>query len=375
MEVHVRRDVSDFATVDGNFISQHARSWDFDRVSPVVVVVAEGIREVENRVFRNLGGVGGYVEVRWLDCSLGHRVRDQEEIEGSVDYLGLLNETVVDVGSLWRVGNGGVHAHLEESLSNTLVDDDEGVLWQRWLLLAVDGVLLLNNLVELLKLVADDLGSHRVANSVPVDEDVIGELALVVVSESLESAFEVLLEHAGADDFLALLALGTCLGVVLAHVLVIGSAEADDALFTLVANVDSDKHGLRGDFGTEVEAPEVSAELGVDLSEDVDVDPVVVLLDGLARNKLGDDWTVGVDLVLESGVEVLLLDGVRHDDQEEVEVLGLSWLAELSSLGVFAANICAVVVIDSVLERLDSRLVAELDDVAVIDVNIKPSLL
>ena len=51
---------------------------------------------------------------------------------------------------------------------------------------------------------------------------------VVLVSECLESTLEVLLEHARADDLLALLALGTRLGVVLAHMLVVGSAETDD---------------------------------------------------------------------------------------------------------------------------------------------------
>ena len=51
MEVHIRRNVSDFATIDRDFVCQHARGWNLDRISPVVVVVAEGIGEVENRVF------------------------------------------------------------------------------------------------------------------------------------------------------------------------------------------------------------------------------------------------------------------------------------------------------------------------------------
>lgn len=63
----------------------------------------------------------------WLDSSLGHRVRDQEEIEGAVDDLGLLDETLINVGTLRRVCNGG--SCLEESLSNTLVHNHEGVLW------------------------------------------------------------------------------------------------------------------------------------------------------------------------------------------------------------------------------------------------------
>lgn len=148
----------------------------------------------------------------------------------------------------------------------------------------------------------------------------IWELSVVIVSPGLESALEVLLEHTGADNFLTLLALRTSLGVVLAHVLVVGSTEADNALFSLVANIDTTKHGLSGNFRAEVEPPEVTSKLGVDLSQDVDVDPVVVLLDGLSGDELGDDRTVSVDLVLESSVEMLLLDGIWHDDEEEVSV-------------------------------------------------------
>lgn len=48
-----------------------------------------------------------------------------------------------------------------------------------------------------------------------------------------------------------------------------------------MANIDTDEHGLVGDFLAEVESPEVSTELSIDLSEDVDIDPVVILLDGL----------------------------------------------------------------------------------------------
>jgi hypothetical protein len=59
-------------------------------------------------------------------------MRDQEEIKCSVDNLRLLNETVVNVSSLWRVGNRSLNAHLEESLSNTLVDDDESVSREIW---------------------------------------------------------------------------------------------------------------------------------------------------------------------------------------------------------------------------------------------------
>jgi hypothetical protein len=101
----------------------------------------------------------------------------------------------------------------------------------------------------------NDLGPHRVANTVSVDEDVIWKLAVVVVSECLESALEVFLENTRTDDLLSFLALRACLCVVLAHVLVVGGTEANNTLFSFVANVNTYKHGLLGNFGAKVETP------------------------------------------------------------------------------------------------------------------------
>lgn len=75
VQVHVRRNVADLATVDGDLVCEHARGWDLDRVRPVVVVVAEGIREVQDGILRNLGGVRGHVKVGGLHGSLSHGVR------------------------------------------------------------------------------------------------------------------------------------------------------------------------------------------------------------------------------------------------------------------------------------------------------------
>lgn len=54
MEIHVGWNVTDLTAVDGNLVCQHAWSWNLDRVSPVVVVVAEGISEVQDRILGNL---------------------------------------------------------------------------------------------------------------------------------------------------------------------------------------------------------------------------------------------------------------------------------------------------------------------------------
>ena len=257
MEIHVTWDIANFTAINSNFICQHTWGWDLDRVGPVVVVVAEGVRKVENCVFGYFRIVCCNIEMGWLNCSLSNGMRHQEEIEASILNSGLLNKALIDIGTLRRVGNLGILAGLEESLSNTLVDNDQGMLW-KLSLWDVTTIFCNNNLVKLLKLVADDLGSHGVSDTISIDENVIWKRTVVVVSESLESTLEVFLKYTRADDLLALLALGTCLGVVLAHVLIISCAESNDALFTFMTNIDSNKHGLAGDFGTELKTPEVS---------------------------------------------------------------------------------------------------------------------
>lgn len=295
-------------------------------------------------------------------------MRHQEEVKGTVNNLRLLNETVIDVRALRRVSDGRVATalsvsavtllatELEESLTHALVHNDQSRLRELnlSLLLAGKSVLLLHNLVQLLQLVLNDLATHGVADTVAIDEDVIRKRAGVVVTEGLERVLEVLLQDAGTDDLLTLLALRTGLRVVLAHVLVVGGTETDDRLLSLVAHIDADQHRLLRDLGTEVKAPQVAAKLGVDLAQYIDVDAIVILLDGLRADELGDDWRVRIDLVLERSVQVLLLDRVRHDDQEEIEILRLLGLFQLPALGVLAANVLRVVVVDGFLESFNA---------------------
>jgi len=49
---------------------------------------------------------------------------------------------------------------LEEPLAHTLVDNDKSVFGEYWLLVVVNIVLLVHDLVQLLKLVGNHLGSH-----------------------------------------------------------------------------------------------------------------------------------------------------------------------------------------------------------------------
>ncbi len=61
-----------------------------------------------------------------LNGSLCHGVWHEEEIELTIDDLGLLDESVVHIGALRGVEDAAlVLVFLEESLSDALVDDDE----------------------------------------------------------------------------------------------------------------------------------------------------------------------------------------------------------------------------------------------------------
>lgn len=100
MQLDVRRDCTHFAPESGDLVGEHARGRNFDRVVPVVIVVAERVREVQDGHLRDLRGVLCHVEVGRLDGSLGYGVRHEEEVEFAIDDFGLLDEALVNVGAL-----------------------------------------------------------------------------------------------------------------------------------------------------------------------------------------------------------------------------------------------------------------------------------
>lgn len=71
----------------------------------------------------------------WLHSTLSNGMWDQEEIKCSVNNLRLLNETIVNISTLGRISNHSISmstflttTHLEESLADSLVDNDQGNL-------------------------------------------------------------------------------------------------------------------------------------------------------------------------------------------------------------------------------------------------------
>ena len=195
----------------------------------------------------------------------------------------------------------------------------------------------------------------------------------------MQGTAEVLLKNVRGNNFLALLTLRACLGVVLAHILIICSNETNDGLFSLVANVDTNKHGFVGDLSSKVHSPEITSEFGIDLSHDVQVDTIVVTVDGLGSDELRDDGVVRVNFIFNGGVEMLLSQSVRDDDKEELD----NWLVRISLLllsGLSLAwyldlNVVSEVGIDSILEVFNLRSIVERNNITVVNEDIEAILL
>lgn len=89
-------------------------------------------------------------------------MRHEEEVKSAINNLCLLDESVINIGSLGRVENLSsvrLSLLLKESLSHTLVDDDECDV-RKGNAFRLGVVLVSEDLLELIELVLDDLLSH-----------------------------------------------------------------------------------------------------------------------------------------------------------------------------------------------------------------------
>lgn len=137
---------------------------------------------------------------------------------------GLRKATVNDAAA-WRVYRPAILlVHHEEALIDPFVDENHSNLW----LLSHFVVERLDCLLELLNLESENLLTLGITNTVTVDDQVCGELTLVVFSEALKSLLKFFLELV-FDNFVALL-LDNVVRVVLRHVIVDRGRETDNRL-------------------------------------------------------------------------------------------------------------------------------------------------
>lgn len=76
------------------------------------------------------------------------------------------------------------------------------------------------------------------------------------------------------------------MSVIFAHILIICSNETNNGLFTLVTNIDTNKHSFTGNLCSEVHSPEITSQFGIDLSYNVQVDTIIVTVDGFGSDEL-----------------------------------------------------------------------------------------
>lgn len=160
---------------------------------------------------------------------------------------------MVHEGSLGRVEDFCLALLLEEALAHSLVHENQSDV--RVLCLTV---YFLDDLLQLVKLVMNDLLSHGIANSVSVHKDVFRHRATIVVFVRLKGVDEVVQQNLLGNDLLTLDLLGTSLGVVLAHMLIVRSAETNDRLFSLMADINSNEHSFLRNFRVEVHSPQIT---------------------------------------------------------------------------------------------------------------------
>jgi len=183
---------------------------------------------------------------------------------------------------------------------------------------------------------------------------------------------------------LSLLGLRSGLSVILTEVRIVGGTEADGTLFSLMAHIDTHKHGSLGNLRAEAHAPQISTDLGVHLTDDIHENTVIVFSDGSVGNELGNDRGLTVDFILKERIEILMVGVVGHNDQEDETGFGTGGdvrldarvVIELDTLGegleelVFIlgcpvldeADVC--VLYENIQSFLDGHIVELLVDVA-----------
>lgn len=192
-------------------------------------------------------------------------------------------------------------------MRDALVDDNEGDLRLSSCLV----VQLSEGLAELPDLLVNDLISLGITDTIAEDNEVGGELTLVVSGKDFNSLLKRVL-HLSLNDLLAL-SLNDVFRVILAHFLVGACSEANDRVGACMTNIDSDQHRLHVVHDLrELEVEEVAFDLRVDLTQDVGSFTHVELESIASGDNLRWDLKLMEELLVH--LVVVLLTEHDHDD-------------------------------------------------------------
>lgn len=152
----------------------------------------------------------------------------------------MLDQRSVYNATRWRVVKSSVGLLDKEALGNAFVYDNNRNGGE-----FIYGVVeVLDHSLELGDFRGQHLFSHRITDTITVDDEVGGLGTLVLVLEDVNGfADEVL--HFVLDNFLSL-GLYDVVRVVLRHGFVGGSCKSNHGLFSRVAHVDTNEHGSAG---------------------------------------------------------------------------------------------------------------------------------
>lgn len=161
---------------------------------------------------------------------------------------------------------------------------------------------------------------------------------------------------------MAFLALRTCLSVILTKEWIISCYKANNALSSLMANINAYQHCFLWDFFPKVHSPKITSQFCINLSYNIEINSIIVLSNSFARNELGDNWIIWIDLIFQSSVEVFLSHGIRNNDQEKVHVFFCSWRSyfcffQLLLLLYVRSHIVVVIGINCLFEIFNLRVI------------------
>ena len=161
-----------------NLVSILARSWHFNRSSPIEVKVAQSESQLLNFKSIEWRLILRNVEMGWQAAALSSFSRRHVEVEHLVTFVLIcgLSDTFIDNAASWWILKLATLVLQEETLIDTLIYENHGDFR-----LSSDSIVMVFDCVfKLLDFSLDNLGALSISNTVTVNNKVLGLFTIVV---------------------------------------------------------------------------------------------------------------------------------------------------------------------------------------------------